>query len=176
MNKLLAVLLASVALGASADDSYLYWMVESNYTWKETQPTDKIAYARVGVLDNSTGKNAGYLTIFAQAGDATGHKGVSDFAGNSLYASLGDYAKEGYSFYIELFNDSSKSLGRSENVLDYSKAMADYVYNLGISTPPSTPWQVGSFTTQSIPEPSSALLMLLGCAGLALKRKKQANA
>lgn len=176
MNKLLAVLVATVALGASADDSYLYWMVDS-ISWTGKKPAEDVKYARVGVMENATGANAGYLSIFTQAGEGTGSKGASSFLGNNLYASLGDYAKEGYSFYIELFNDSWKSLGRSEDVLDYSKAMADYVYKLGISTPPSTPWQVGSsFTTQAIPEPSSALLLLLGCAGLALKRKKQAKA
>ena len=146
MNKFLAVLVAMAAFGASAADSYLYWMVDS-ISWTGEKPTGDVTYARVGVMDNSTGKNAGYLSIFAQVGDGTESSWASGFSGNSLYASLGDYASEGYSFYIELFNDSFKSLGRSENILDYSKALADYIYNLGISTPPSTPWQVGSFTT-----------------------------
>ncbi len=175
MNKFLAVLVAMAAFGASAADSYLYWMVDS-ISWTGETPTADITYARVGVMDNATGANTGYLNIFAQAGEGTGSKFASDFLGSSLYANLGTYAKDGYSFYIELWNDSGR-VGRSESILDYSKALADYVYELGISTPPSTAWNFGSsFTTQAIPEPSSALLLLLGCAGLALKRKKQANA
>ena len=175
MNKILAVLVATVALGASAADSYLYWMVSAPISWTGETPTTDIKYARVGVMDNTTGKNAGYLNIFTQVGEETGSKLASDFLGNSLYANLGLFAKDGYSFYIELWNDSGR-VGRSEAILDYSKAFADYVYEMGTATPPSTSWQVGSFTTQGVPEPSSALLMLLGCAGLALKRKKQAKA
>lgn len=176
MNKILAVLVATVALGASAADSYLYWMVSDSISWKgEETPTADIKYARVGVMDNTTGKNAGYLNIFTQVGEGTGSKLASDFLGNSLYANLGSFAQDGYSFYIELWNDSGR-VGRSEDILDYSRALADYVYVMGTATPPSTPWQVGPFTTQAVPEPSSALLMLLGCAGLALKRKKQAKA
>ena len=88
MNKILAVLVATVALGASAADSYLYWMVSAPISWTGETPTTDIKYARVGVMDNTTGKNAGYLNIFSQVGEGTGSKLASDFLGNSLYANL----------------------------------------------------------------------------------------
>ena len=65
-------------------------------------------------------------------------------------------------------------VGRSDT-LNYNSALA-YVTTFGTSQPLANPWSPTSFTTAAVPEPSSALLMLLGCAGLALKRKKQAKA
>ena len=171
MKKYIALVAAVVSFGAFAD-SYLYWLVSDSITRDGSEFTGYDT-ARVGVMDAS-GKLAGYLTIYGENATPNYGDSIGMTPGNNspFYASLGSFG-ESYSFYIELFNDST-SVGRSDEILKYADALA-YVTSFGTSTPAQA-WNVGSFTTQAIPEPSSALLMLLGCAGLALKRKKQAKA
>lgn len=176
MKKYIVLVAAVVSFGAFAD-SYLYWLVGDSITMSGTEgtTTDFKNYntAKVGVMDSS-GKNVGYLTICgANATPSYGEKiGMMPGENKPYYANLGTWGT-GYSFYIELFNDNV-SVGRSEEILKYADALS-YATSFGTSDPAKL-WTVGSFTTQSIPEPSSALLLLLGCAGLTLKRKKQANA
>lgn len=173
MKKLIALVALATAFGVRAD-SYLYWMVGNSVSMKSGETTESFSgysYAAVGVMDSS-GKNAGYLNLFGADGKSLDAQVGSK--GSSFYANLANYTT-GYSFYIELFNDSGAFAGRSEQMLSYSEALA-YATSFGTGTPSYQPWTPSSFTTAAVPEPSSALLMLLGCAGLALKRKKQAKA
>ena len=171
MKKYIALIAAVVSLGAFAD-SYLYWLVGDSITMngQEFQDYDT---AKVGVIDSS-GNFKGYLSIYGEnATPSYGEKiGMTPGDNSPYYASLGSWGS-GYSFYIELFHDST-SVGRSEEILEYKGALS-YATSFGTSDPAKL-WNVASFTTAAAPEPSSALLMLLGCAGLALKRKKQAKA
>ena len=174
MKKLIALVALATAFGVRAD-SYLYWMVGNSVSMKDggttTADFSGYSYAAVGVMDAS-GKNAGYLNLFGSDGKSLNAQVGSK--GSSFYANLASYTT-GYSFYIELFNDQGAFAGRSEQMLNYSEALA-YATSFGTGTPSYQPWTPSSFTTAAVPEPSSALLMLLGCAGLALKRKKQAKA
>ena len=176
MKELIALVALTVALGVHAD-SYLYWMVGDSVSMKSGETTTEgfsdYTYAAVGVLDNASGKSWGYLNLYgSNQSDLKSEIGVK---GGQFFANLASYAENGYSFYIELFNDQGAFAGRSETMLSYGEALA-YATSFGVSTPLLTPWAPTSFTTAAVPEPSSALLMLLGCAGLALKRKKQAKA
>lgn len=175
MKKLIALVALATAFGVRAD-SYLYWMVGDSVSMKSgaTETTTDFSgykYAAVGVWNATTGESAGYLNLFGSNGADLGT--TVGMKGSSFYADLASYT-DGYSFYIELFNDQG-SVGRSEDLLSYNAAM-EYITSFGTATPPTSKWAPSSFTTAAIPEPSSALLMLLGCAGLALKRKKQAKA
>lgn len=175
MKKLIALVALATAFGVRAD-SYLYWMVGDSVSMKSGETTTKdfsgYKYAAVGVWNATTGESAGYLNLFGSNGADLGT--TIGMKGSSFYANLASFTETGYSFYIELFNDSG-SVGRSEQMLTYSEALA-YATSFGTGTPAYQPWTPSSFTTAAVPEPSSALLMLLGCAGLALKRKKQAKA
>lgn len=168
MKKMIAVCAVLLSFGALAADSFLYWMVGTDVTVDKNSFKD-YAYAAVGVRD-ANGNHVGYLTLSDGADWGAQKPGTK----SPFYANLGDYSYTGdWSFYIELFNAAEKSVGYSEN-LSYSAALADYVTSNDIlNTPLTSPWTVSTFNT---PEPSSALLLLLGCAGLALKRKKQAKA
>ena len=172
----LAVLLA--AIGASASDSYLYWMVTTTGT-KGADSFD-YNYARIKAVDGGTET---YLSIyeadFDQPLEVGGVSGVSkstvdDYAGfgssAGFYASLAGINLSTASFIVELYNDDGKFLAQSFNDGSYG-TVSGMIYNGGISIPPAMPWKAGSF---DIPEPSSGLLMLLGMAGLALRRKKVA--
>lgn len=176
MKTFIALVALTFAFGVQAD-SYLYWMVGDSVTLKDgasSSACSDFKSAAVGVLDNATGKNVGYLTLYGMNGESSGGatgagKGVPYLAG------IGSGYETGYKFYIELYNDEGKWVGRSEEMLDYNAASKFFEY-FGTSTPVAKAWTPTIFTTAAVPEPSSALLMLLGCAGLALKRKKQAKA
>ena len=176
MKKLIALVALTAALGVHAD-SYLYWMVGDSVLMKSGETTTEgfsgYACAAVGVLNKTSGKSEGYLSLYGS--DQSSLQSQIGSKGGQFFANLANYATNGYSFYIELFNDQVESVGRSETMLSYGEALA-YATSFGVSTPSLTPWAPTSFTTAAVPEPSSALLMLLGCAGLALKRKKQAKA
>lgn len=174
MKKCIALVVASLSFGAFAD-SYLYWFVGDSVSVDRNENFTGYSTAKVGVVDSS-GTSKGYLNLFVSDGDSTVGASIGMTPGDNspYFANLGSYGKEGYSFYIELFNDAQESVGRSNDFLKYADALA-YITSFGTSTP-SNPWTVTNFTTQAVPEPNSALLILLGCAGLALKRKKQAKA
>lgn len=172
MKKLIALIALASAFGVRAD-SYLYWMVGNSVSMDGKAGFSDYSYAKVGVWNKESGKHEGYLSLFGEDQSSLG--GFSGEKGSSFYANLANYGKDGYSFYIELFNDQNVSTGRSEDILKYSDALA-FATSFGTGTPKFDPWAPTAFTTAAVPEPSSALLMLLGCAGLALKRKKQAKA
>ena len=165
MKNIICGLVLLGAVSAFADDSYLYWMVGDG--------APDYAYARV------RDQNGTYLNIYDSGFDyqyteATGDKSgvskgtVNDFKsyGEGFYAQLGSSSS---SFFVELYNSSDKFVAQS-GPLAYSLAA---IYSGGMATPPSTP---SSFSSFAIPEPSSGLLMLVGCAVLGLRRRKQKNA
>ena len=166
---LLAALLG--VTGAFAADSYLYWMID-------TEDAARYAYDTVRI---SADGGTTYLTIydsnFGSPYKVGGEGGVTktqvttaDDWGYGFYASLAGVSLETASFVVELYNDSS-FLAR--NYSASSGEIAGYIYSGGISgTSPTLPWTAGSF---DIPEPSSGLLLLVGCAVLGLRRRRQAN-
>ncbi len=142
---------ALLAGAASADDSYLWWMVDReadskfNYTYAALKATKG---------DKATGGS--------EIGDTVIGKGVPGVASTSL---IGYGA--GWSYYIELLNE--KADGSTEAVAVSSLATWESLAKF-ISTQPTTPWMGGSY--HAVPEPTSGLLLLLGVAGLALRRKR----
>ena len=96
----------------------------------------------------------------------SGGKGTS--AGNSV-TSYGSGSTGNYYVFAVVLSEDGKNL-----------AVADAVKTLNIrsaATPANATWGGGNFNTYSIssspiPEPTSGLLMLIGMAGLALRRKR----
>jgi hypothetical protein len=180
MKKLIAILAVALTTGAFASDSYLYWMLGSSVSMTDAKASQttanytSYAYARVGMVDSS-GANQGYLSLYGNNG--TGSDGITLLSRNAdanvtSYAKLSaNAATSGYSYYIELLNDQGAFVGRSSETLDYA-GLSSYITSFGVSTPASAAWSPSSFTTAAIPEPTSGLLLLLGLAGLALKRKR----
>lgn len=76
-------------------------------------------------------------------------------------------------FYIELYDANEKVVGRSQ-ALTYSDAsnLAQFE-SLSEAQTSLAVWNGGN-TYTAVPEPTSGLLMLLGMAGLALRRRKAA--
>lgn len=153
---------------ASADDSYLYWMIG------DTDPYSASDYTTVRVKATDTSDDVSYLYLYGPGGDALNAQTVSSTDinalksdGQALYAKL--ISGTSYSsFVIELLNDSNKLVAQSET-LAYSEALAQYHITTGNSMTLPTMWAAGTF---AIPEPNSAMLMLVGMAALGLRRRK----
>lgn len=158
MKRILMVV--GIALGAcvaSADDSYLWWMVD-----RETDAKYDYTYA---VVKATTGNTA---TGGTQVGDGLG-KG----SGLQGWAYVGSAIGSGYSYYIELLSEATGTGGGYEAVAASSLASWEDLQNFFTANGvpgTSTPWTGGEF--HAVPEPTSGLLLLLGVAGLALRRKR----
>ena len=175
MKKLLLIAVLTLASGVFAADQYLYWMMPEDIT------VEGATYASIGIMDNASGENKGYLSFYKDS--ASGAVSLGDLydmttgEAAAIYAGIISDSYANSSFYIELLNDNGDFVGRTSDadLLSYSAA-AQYLATLGGtgSGAAAGPWGTStSFTTQAIPEPTSGLLLLLGVAGLALRRKNK---
>jgi len=173
MKKVLSMAVLLGAMSASAE-SYLYWMVgdTGNFSYDNAQ---------VRVLNNGTATDK-YLSLYYADGTAVDGNKVSDEyaaaaqeAELGLYAALGDLLGENYSYIIELRNADGGFVAQA-GALSYSDALNNIVYS-GIGVPASgTGWDPssGGGSPYNVPEPTSGMMVLLGMAALALRRRRRA--
>lgn len=159
-----AIAIACAASAARAEESYLYWMIDQS---SDAAPID-FSYAMIN-LDGT-----GYLSLYY---------GGSEYGtqfGNANYPELGQSMGAAYagafnigdatslSFLVELYGDNDTLVG--ERQFDVVLAdFASHIYSAGMAAPLHA-MAVGQF--RAVPEPTSGLLMLIGMAGLALRRKR----
>ena len=166
MKKTLLTACILGALVASAEDSYLYWMVG------ETTPYHvSYSYATVKVEASDP---SNYLNIYDDTGliGTRVEAGVIDTyeSGEGFFASLATLTDPtAASFVVELWSDSDEVVARS-SPLAYNSS---YITHGGIGAPASTLWLA---PMQAVPEPNSAMLMLVGIAALGLRRRRQKKA
>ena len=157
-----AIAVAASALSASADvDSYLYWMVENTVTYDTKYVSGGGSVTYDYAMIKISGEDS-YLTLYNTGGSLD-----TDMLDSGTTAAAGFSSSPAFSsFLIELYNESDQKVGWT--TLPYSTAMANYVYR-----DPTAAGSTGVFTvSQVIPEPTSGLLLLLGMAGLALRRRR----
>ena len=159
----------TLAHAASAEESYLLWMVDD-------AATEGIEYNAVAVtaFTGDDVASGSLLTLYYGNGNPVDGKKLtwdSDYSGLPLYASLAGVASSSYSYVVELFL-GNELVGQSEKLLFSDAAAAGQIAtatSAGV-LPGLATWSPANF--RPVPEPTSALLALLGFAALALRRKK----
>lgn len=172
MNKNIAKFLAVAAvvmMAGAASAKYVYCMIENaNY---EGNAID-FSYATVSIdggysyLDFYT--PAGVVGNAIQSDSQEGYQNYSAGArtGTGAYAQFDDDTPEYTTFLFELFASNDNRVGWQQyslSALIAAKAVGDTT-----SASEATVFKI----TNVIPEPTSGILLLLGMAGLALRRRK----
>ena len=184
--KKLMIALATVAMAVAANAAAVTWQ-SGTVLDPNGDTANKSVTAYLWVIDaatyntlaaNTTGaamSDAVYAAYGSKTGDAyasktTSKKGVADLTddsksygeGNSAYSVL--LYTYGSGDDLQYMGNVGKVTFESPMDMD-SEAMGSFL--LGNTTAGATAW-----STAAVPEPTSGLLMLLGLAGLALKRKR----
>ena len=152
------------AFVAAAEDSYLYWMVgdaANDLTYNKVKiKADGATYLQIWDSDSSANYNLGDSVTRQQASNYEAING-------GLFAYLGSNPTYS-SFVIELYNDSA-FIAQSDS-LSMSEALASYITQNNSMANLSAAWAPVSF---AVPEPNSAMLILIGCAALGLRRRRR---
>ena len=165
-NKLLTAITAALVSAFSFGD-LLFWEVDTAAVKKAN--IDEWSYASLYYVNDSASTK---LDNLVGAYDGTTQKISADIFSSALVAAqLGvGNADSSWSFYIELYNSANAAVGKSQT-MSYS-ALQDYIaQSIDMSNLADIKrWSGGTYT--AVPEPTSALLLMLGTALAALRRKR----
>ena len=176
MKKVL--LLGAVLLAAQfVNASYLYWQVDSS-DFAGLKNADEVNAARI-YQNGAVGSPVVVSPVYYNGESTSGSVAAINTKG--AYAiDVGDLSTTGsYSYYIELGNYSagawSATYGQSASMTADELYTAGFITSSleGLSTMVGTWHATGTY---SVPEPTSAILMLFGAAMLGLKRKNRSIA
>jgi len=180
---LLGIAFALIAVSSQA--SYLYWQLDNTVAMQNTgtsytlgQTTgDTLWYSAKVWAVNGSSQTAMELGTVDTAGQYQS-LGVDEIGTAGRYlVNLGDMTGDGYSYYVEYlgYNYNTGETGQigtgtSSTYEQLASSIVDYNSSGLIPVETASVWHGG---TANAPEPTSAMLMLLGVAGLALRRKQR---
>ena len=171
MKKLIAFSVAAVLVTAlRADYSSLYWTINA----KDNLGAVPFDYAKVYAVNNRTGSGT-YLNYVGANGVVDGQTEFGSdvytsgnglaLAGESWAEITGEMRSGDWLFSFLLYDQDGNEVGHSLRTYTFGD-VANYVADFG--TTPSG----GALAVGVVPEPTSGLLLLLGFASLALRRKR----
>ena len=155
-------LCAVLALVGAVSADTLYWQIDTSTAGDRGYSGDA-AYAAL------------YVTTVEGKGDkstATLLDGYYDLdEAKTFTTELGSYGDSKYSFFVELLNASGDSWTQYTSTYD-NLVSSGYVSTSPLSVP--TQALTGGFNGAAVPEPTSGVLLLIGGAMLALRRRRRA--
>lgn len=174
-------MLATFAIAASVQAASVSWSTVAMYNADGAKVADT-ATVYVYLMDKST--YDGMTDIWAAYGadvkaggtnadgkKATGkytHKATSIYAPNGTSTANTTY----YAAIIATYGTGDDMQYYAEKASVTTGEDAEGAFTAGVGKLDSATAAAGAWTTASVPEPTSGLLMLLGIAGLALRRRK----
>lgn len=174
------LLTAVCAIGCSSlfadTDSYLFWMIGDNpYVYGAGGKVENLSGYTAKVYVEGQPDNLLSLYYTPESGTPISQPAQPVAAtaaqGFGLYASVAGLDTTA-SILVELLNGSGAFAGIAN--LGTVGELSSYIASFsGMDTPVLDPKTISSFT---IPEPTSGLLLLFGCAALALRRRKMIKA
>lgn len=145
---------AVLAMAGAAQAGALYWQVDTS----AADAAYTGAYTTAGLYAFKTG----------ETGAADYLDGLEAGAAPTL-TDLGSYDST-YSFYVELYNASGDVVHKT-SAMRYSDLLSSgYISTGGVLAPSAL--ATGGFNGASVPEPTSGVLLLVGGALLALRRRR----
>ena len=168
---LLTAIVALFSRAAFAEpDLLLYFQISDSPQFDNSVDTCSYNFARVSFTEDGTTPSGDYRNLYV--GGATEPSGTAIASGSeAAYASLGSNPSAESQILFELWSASGDSFERvGYYTAMYSDLIGNNMESGGVSQ--ATPLMITQVHAQAVPEPTSGLLVLLGAAVLALRRKR----
>lgn len=173
-------ILFSVLFGACAVQAdYLYWMIDYDAKVDDTPIAGNAYTAKVVAFQGESWASTGgtYLNLLGSLGgtEILGSQGVNVTVGGGYpyFANLATSAGNGWTYFVELYNDGG-IFAHSES-MPYSQSSVVAMSDMAVPTMKLHLAQNFAAAARPVPEPTSAMLMLMGFAAMALRRRRPAK-